>query len=81
MRPEELLACLRTEPFWTIRIQVARGRTYEVHHPDMVRVSGTSVVILKSVSDDLDVFARFYTDLPPLIERLDHFEPGSSAAA
>lgn len=39
MRPEELIALIRKEPFGPLRIDLTDGQTYDVKHPDQIIVS------------------------------------------
>ncbi len=36
MRPEELTALLRTQPFVPVRIHMTDGQTYDIIHPEQV---------------------------------------------
>ena len=43
MRPEEVLAFLRRQPFEPFRIHLTDGTTYEVRHPDQCMVTRSAV--------------------------------------
>ncbi len=45
MPPQELRGLLRGRPFVPFRLTLTDGRTFDVHHPDLVIV-GTGVVII-----------------------------------
>jgi hypothetical protein len=45
MAPEELLAVLRDRPFRPFRIALTDGRSFEVHHPEMVLPGRRSAII------------------------------------
>ncbi len=38
MRPDELLALIRTRPFVPLRIHLSDGTVYEIRHPDQIIV-------------------------------------------
>ena len=52
MRPAEIRAHLRREPFRPIRIFVSDGSSYDVHHPELALVTRTEVVIALDPGDD-----------------------------
>jgi hypothetical protein len=45
MQPQEILAWLRATPFVPFRIWMKSGRTYDVRHPEFVRVLPRSVML------------------------------------
>ena len=45
MRPREIRAHLRGQPFRAIRIYISGGSSYDVRHPEMKLVTRTEVVI------------------------------------
>jgi hypothetical protein len=45
MRPEKIRECFRRQPFRPLRIHLSDGAFYEIHHPDMVWIGRTDVVI------------------------------------
>ena len=55
MRPEDVLFWLRAQPFYPFRITMNSGKTYDIRHPELVRLMRTSLVIF-TPSDQPDVF-------------------------
>lgn len=54
MRPDEIRAHLRRQPFRPIRIYVSDGASYDVRHPELALVTRAEVVIaLDSGNDDI----------------------------
>jgi hypothetical protein len=45
MRLEEITTILRREPFTPLRICLADGKRYEIHHPHMIILSSRAVAI------------------------------------
>lgn len=45
MRPEELKALLRRQPFVPIRIHLTDGTTYDIRHPEMAFLTRSTVEI------------------------------------
>ncbi len=52
MRPDEISAHLRRQPFQPIRVVVSDGSSYDVRHPEMMFVTRREVVIGLDVGDD-----------------------------
>jgi hypothetical protein len=73
MRPETLLAYIRAAPFRPFRIVLNSGRTYEVRHPETVRVGRDSFVYYYADSPEAP-YERFETVGLLLVERLEHVE-------
>jgi hypothetical protein len=70
----EVLNYLRTEPFRPFQIRMTGGRTYDIRHPEMVRVGRNSLIVFTLVSDDPDVYDRWETVSLMLIESIAHQE-------
>ena len=45
MRPDDLQEFLSERPFKPMRLTLTDGRTYEIHHPEMLMIGRTAVVI------------------------------------
>ncbi len=45
MRPDDVLAMLRTKPFQPFRISLSDGQQYEVRHPDNAIVQRSTVLV------------------------------------
>jgi hypothetical protein len=72
MAPQEVLNYLKAEPFRPFRIRMASGRTYEIRHPEMVRVTLTALVIFSSASESPDIFDKWETASLGHIESISH---------
>jgi hypothetical protein len=56
MTGREIQAFVDAEPFQPFRIHMASGRTFDVRHPEMIRIGRTSVTVFAFSQDD----ERFY---------------------
>jgi hypothetical protein len=70
----DILGYLHAEPFRPFRIRMTSGRTFDIRHPEMVRVGRSSLIIFSYVSDDPEVFDRWETVSLMLIESVTHQE-------
>jgi hypothetical protein len=58
MRPNDIIAHLRKQPFRPVRVFISDGKSYDVRHPEMMMVGRTEVVI-ELLSDGDPVYDRF----------------------
>ncbi len=74
MTTRELFRYLRAEPFRPFRIHMASGRTFDIRHPEMVRVGRSDLVIFSLVTDEPDVHDDWDTVSLLLVESISHFD-------
>ena len=72
--PSELLNYLRATPFRPFQIRMAGGRTYDIRHPEMVKVGRNSLIVFTFVTDEPDVYDRWETVSLMLIEAVTHLD-------
>lgn len=70
----DVLGYVRAAPFRPFRIQMSGGRTFDIRHPEMVRVGTTNLMIFSLVSEDPAIHDRWSTVSLFLIESLSHLE-------
>lgn len=79
--PQELLSCLRATPFRPFRIHMASGESFDVRHPEMVRVGRNSIILFTFVSDQPELYDQWETLSLVLMERISLLDatvpPGS----
>lgn len=59
MTYEEIFEYVDAEPFRPFRIQMVSGRTFDVRHPEMIRVGINAVVVFEFSEQDGRIFERF----------------------
>ena len=74
MSPQEILNYLQMQPFRPFRIRMNSGRTFEVRHPEMVRVGERDLLIFTFVSDSPNIYDRWENIAMLLIESLAPLE-------
>ena len=72
--PRDILAFVREQPFRPFRIRMTSGRTFEIRHPEMLRVGMNSMIIFTFVSDDPWLYDRWETVSLMLVEFVTHLE-------
>jgi len=70
MTPQEVLNYVQAQPFRPFCIRMNSGRTYEIRHPEMVRVGRRDLLIFTFVSDSPGVYDRWENVSLLLIESL-----------
>jgi hypothetical protein len=53
--PQTILAYVKTERFRPFRIRMASGRTFEIRHPEMVKVLRSSLLAFSYVSESPNI--------------------------
>jgi hypothetical protein len=56
MTPQEILRYVRAQPFRPFRIHLVSGRSFDVRHPEMVKVGKRDVLVFKFVGDNPEVY-------------------------
>lgn len=79
MRPDEIRAHLRREPFRPIRIYISDGSSYDVRRPELMFVSRAEVVIGLDAGDDELPERCVYCD-PLHITRIQPLDAAASQA-
>jgi hypothetical protein len=72
--PQEVLNYLQAQPFRPFRIRMNSGRTFDIRHPEMVRVGKRDLLIFTFVSDSPNVYDRWENVALLLIESLSPLE-------
>ncbi|GAC1451970.1 MAG: hypothetical protein NVSMB9_36980 [Isosphaeraceae bacterium] len=74
MTPASVLTYVKAEPFRPFRIHMASGKTFDVRHPEMVRVGRTNLLVFSFVSDQPEVFDEWQSVSLMLMESISHME-------
>ncbi len=74
MSPREVLNYRQAQPFRPFRIQMNSGRSFDIRHPEMIRVGKRDLLIFTFVSDSPEVYDRWENIALPLIESLAPLE-------
>lgn len=74
MTPQSVLGYVKAEPFRPFRIHIASGKTFDVRHPEMVRVGRSNLLVFSFVSDQPEVFDEWQSVSLMLMESISHLE-------
>ncbi|HVS38551.1 MAG TPA: hypothetical protein VMS17_23545 [Gemmataceae bacterium] len=76
--PQDILGYLRAQPFRPFQIRMTSGRTFEIRHPETLRVGRNSLIVFTAISDDPGIYDRWETISLLLIEFLKHLETSAA---
>ena len=79
MRPEDILYWLRAAPFQPFRIVLNSGRSYDIRHPEMVKLMRTTMVIFSYQGESSEVAERAEMIGLVLVERIEPLPAPSHA--
>ncbi len=74
MTPQAVLGYVKAEPFRPFRIHLAGGRTFDVRHPEMIKVLRSSILIFKTPGDTPDIPDEWESISLMLTESISHLE-------
>lgn len=74
MTPQSVLNYVKAKPFRPFQIHMASGETFDVRHPEMVRVGRSSLMLFTLVNDDPELFDRWETISLMLMERISQLD-------
>ena len=79
MRPDDLLTWTRATPFVPFRLRMTGGRTFDIRHPEMVRVGRSTVNIYTFAGEPADPYERMEILSLLLIESIEPLEAPHAA--
>jgi hypothetical protein len=79
MRLEDLLFWVKAVPFRPFRIVLNSGTSYDIRHPEMVKVGRTTVIIFEPIDDEISAFERMQMVGLVLIERIEPISKQTAA--
>ena len=71
---QEMLQCLKVEPFRPFRIHITGGRKIDVRRPKVMRVGRETVLLFTPTAEDPDKYDRWETVALTRIERTSQLE-------
>lgn len=55
MSPQTVLDYVQARPFRPFRLHLASGRTFDVRHPEMIKVLRNHLIVFKNTEDQQDL--------------------------
>ena len=81
MLASDLQGWVKAVPFVPFRIRLNSGRTFEIRHPEMIKVGFTTVIVFTFRGEATDVYEKWDTISPELIESVEPIEATRSKSA
>ena len=69
-----LSSYVKAQPFRPFRLQMAGGKTYDILHPEMIKVLKNYVIVFWFDPGETEVFDRMESVFLPLIESISHLD-------
>lgn len=69
-----MLFYVKAQPFRPFRIHMVSGKTFDIRHPEMVKVGKTYLVVFTYVAEDPEIVDRWETVSLLLIENISHLD-------
>jgi hypothetical protein len=74
MTKQTMRGYVRAEPFWPFRLHLVSGRTFDVRHPEMIKVLQSTILVFNAAEDSQDLTDEWETVSLMLIEAISHLE-------
>lgn len=74
LTPQTVLGHVKAEPFRPFRLHLASGRTFEVRHPEMIKILKSSVLVFKVNGEASDLPDEWESISLMLTESISHLE-------
>jgi hypothetical protein len=74
MTPRNMMDFVAAEPFRPFRIHMASGRTFEIRHPEMIKVGRSSVTVYSRPDGDASQSERWQGVSLMLLESVEPME-------
>jgi hypothetical protein len=72
--PPQILAYIKAQPFRPFRVHMASGKTYDVRHPEMLKVGKSFLLVFRFDIGEPDVVEHWETLSLLLIESISHLD-------
>jgi hypothetical protein len=74
MPPQTVLGYVKAEPFRPFRLHMASGRTFDVRHPEMIKVLRSNILVFKANGEMEEIPDDFESVSLMLSESVSHLE-------
>jgi hypothetical protein len=74
MTKQTIQGYVKAEPFRPFRLHLVSGRTFDIRHPELIKVLQSTLLVFKAASDSQDLTDEWETVSLMLIESIAHLE-------
>ena len=70
----QILTYAKAQPFRPFRLHLASGRTFDIRHPETVKVGKTFILVFSFAGGELEVIEQWETVSMMLVESIAHLD-------
>jgi hypothetical protein len=74
MTRQTIQGYVKAEPFRPFRLHLVSGRTFDIRHPEMIKLLQSTMLVFKAAADSQDLTDEWETVSLMLIESISHLE-------
>jgi hypothetical protein len=74
MTKQTIQGYIKAEPFRPFRLHLVSGRTFDIRHPEMIKVLQSTILVFKATGDAQDLSDEWETVSLMLMESISHLE-------
>ena len=74
LSPSQLLSYVKAQPFRPFRLHTASGKTFDIRHPEMVRVGKSFLLVFSFATGDPEVVEQWESVSLMLTESISHLD-------
>jgi len=74
MTPPQVLAYVKAQPFRPFRLHMASGKTFDVRHPEMIKVLKSYLLVFSFAPGEFDLAEQWESVSLMLIESVSHVD-------
>lgn len=72
--PAQIMSYVKSQPFRSFRLHMASGQTFDIRHPEMIKVGRGFLLVFSFASGEPDLVEQWETVSMMLIESISHLE-------
>ena len=74
MTTQTIQGYVKAEPFRAFRLHLVSGRTFDIRHPEMIKLLKSTILVFKAADNTQDLSDEWETESLMLIESISHLE-------
>jgi hypothetical protein len=74
MSPQEVLGYVKAEPWRPFRIRMNSGKTFDIRHPEMVKVGKSFLLVFSFAAGETEIVEQWESVSLMLIESISHLD-------
>lgn len=74
LTPPQVLSYVKAQPFRPFRLQMASGKSFDIRHPEMVKIGKSFLLVFFFATGEPEVVEQWETASLMLIESISHLD-------